>query len=230
LLFNHLGRDADVQHIDAVAVNIALEAARGHRVAVAGSMSTMRPMQVGSDRNNLMHEWPEAEARRLFRAKAEGLKAAGADFIIMELLRDTDYAAWASEAALETGLPVWIGVSAEPDGKGGLQGWGRADCAFDDIARKLAALKPDVMCVMHTAANDTDTAIGILKKHWKGPIGTYPESGYFKAPDWVFVDVIPPNVLLAKSRDWQGQGASLFGGCCGIGPEHIALLAKELRT
>ncbi len=229
LVFNNLGRDDDVQMIDAVAVKIAKEAAEGHNVGVAGSISTMRPMQTGSDRNNLGHVWSEKEARRLFKNKAEGLKKTGVDFIIMELMRDTDYALWASEAALDTGLPVWIGLSAERGETGQLQGWGRADCAYDEVARTLAALKPDVMCVMHTSANDTDEALDVLKKYWSGPLATYPECGYFKAPDWLFVDMISPADLVAKSHDWKKQGTTIYGGCCGIGPDHIHALAQEFK-
>ncbi len=226
LLFSAIGRMDEVPRIDAIAVALAREAAAGTAVAVAGSMSTMRPMQAGSDRNNLAQEWPEQEARALFRRKAQGLKDAGCDFIMMELLRDTDYAVWATEAALETGLPVWIGVSAERDKGGNLQGWGRDDCKLDDIIRKLAALKPDVMCIMHTSPNDTADAIAVLRKHWTGPIGTYPESGYFKAPDWSFENVIAAGPLVDMSRAWQAQGTTIFGGCCGIGPEHIRELKK----
>ncbi len=229
LVFNNLGRDDDVQMIDAVAVKIAKEAAEGHNVGVAGSISTMRPMQTGSDRNNLGHVWSEKEARRLFKNKAEGLKKTGVDFIIMELMRDTDYALWASEAALDTGLPVWIGLSAERGETGQLQGWGRADCAYDEVARTLAALKPDVMCVMHTSANDTDEALDVLKKYWSGPLATYPECGYFKAPDWLFVDMISPADLVTKSHDWKKQGTTIYGGCCGIGPDHIHALAQEFK-
>jgi S-methylmethionine-dependent homocysteine/selenocysteine methylase len=229
LLFTHIGRAAEVPRIDKTAVQYARDAAKDSGVCVAGSMSTMRPMQAGSDRNQLAHEWEEEKARALFTMKADGLKAAGVDLIMMEMMRDTDYAVYASEAALATGLPVWIGLSAEKGEDGKLQGWGRPDCRFDDIARRLAALQPDCMCIMHTSPNDTDEAIKILKQHWHGPIGVYPESGYFKSPDWEFVDVIPPAELVAASKRWQGLGATAFGGCCGIGPEHIAVLAKEMR-
>ena len=229
LLFTHIGRAAEVPRIDKIAVQYAREAAKDSGVVVAGSMSTMRPMQSGSDRNQLAHEWEEEKARALFTMKADGLKAAGVDLIMMEMMRDTDYAVYASEAALATGLPVWIGLSAEKGEDGELQGWGRPDCKFDDIARRLAALQPDCMCIMHTSPNDTDEAITILKRHWHGPIGVYPESGYFKSPDWEFVDVIPPAELAAASKRWQSLGATAFGGCCGIGPEHIAILAKEMR-
>jgi S-methylmethionine-dependent homocysteine/selenocysteine methylase len=60
-------------------------------------------------------------------------------------------------------------------------------------------------------------------------MGVYPECGYFKSPDWQFVDVIAPDDLVTKSRDWQRQGANIFGGCCGIGADHIAALAKEFK-
>jgi homocysteine S-methyltransferase len=230
LLFNAMGRDVDLLAIDRAAVLIAKDAAKGTDVAVAGSISTMRPVVAGSDRNNLSQHWPEAEARVLFRRKADNLAAAGVDLLMLELLRDGDYAVWASEAALATGLPVWIGVSAERNDSGQLVGWGRHDWTFEDIVRKLAALKPAVMSVMHTSPNDTDEALAILRRHWAGPIGTYPESGYFKMPDWQFVDIIPPEELVAKSRQWKTAGVTLFGGCCGIGPDHISSLAKDLAT
>jgi len=108
-------------------------------------------MAAGTDRNNLDFVLSERDARALFQAKANGLEACGCDLIMMELMRDIDYAVWASEAALATGLPVWIGLSAERGRKGTLQGWGRDDCSFDEIARTLAALEPAVMMVMHTS-------------------------------------------------------------------------------
>ena len=225
IVFSYIGRAADVARIDAVAVALARESAAGTAVCVAGSISTMRPVLPGGDRNNLEFELREREARALFRTKAETLKSAGCDLLLMELMRDTDYAVWASEAALASGLPVWIGISTERGQDGRLHGWGRADCPLEDIARTLAALKPAVMMIMHTSPNNTDEALTILRKHWAGPIAVYPECGYFKSPDWEFVDVIPPEELLRKSQGWHAQGASIFGGCCGIGPAHIAALS-----
>ena len=227
LMMSGAGRVDDIAAIDTMAVRLAKEAAQGTDVAVAGSMSTMRPMASGSDRNNLAIGWTEAEARALFRHKARILADAGVDLIMMEMMRDTDYAVYACEAALDTGLPVWIGVSAERSTSGGLQGWGRDDCTFDDIARTLAALKPQVMSIMHTSPNDTSEAMAILKNYWTGPIGVYPESGYFKSPDWVFEDTIMPKDLVTYSLQWQREGASLFGGCCGLGAQHIHALTEE---
>ena len=41
-------------------------------------------------------------------------------------------------------------------------------------------------------------------------------------------DLDPPGYL-RWAADWQQRGASHLGGCCGIGPEHIAVLAQKLR-
>jgi homocysteine S-methyltransferase len=230
LMFNALGRDQDMLTIDQAAVANAKRAAQGTSVAVAGSVSTMRPLVPGSDRNNLAREWPEDEARRLFRRKCEGMAEWGADFIMLEMLRDGDYALWAMEAALATGLPVWAGLSAERGKNDRLQGWGRDDWPFEDIAKKLAATNPDVVCVMHTSPNDTAEALGIVRKYWDGPLGTYPESGYFQMPDWQFVDIIAPDDLADLSRSWQAQGVTIFGGCCGLGPDHIAALVRAFKS
>lgn len=40
-------------------------------------------------------------------------------------------------------------------------------------------------------------------------------------------DLDPPGYL-QWALDWKQRGASHLGGCCGIGPEHIAVLARQL--
>ena len=229
LLFSHLGRIADMVRIDTVAVSLAKECVAGTEVCVAGSISTMRPVVPGGDRNAEV-DIDEGTARALFQRKAEVLRAAGCDLLMMEMMRDTDYAVWASEAAIATGLPVWIGISTEHGKNGQLQGWSRDDCALEDIVRALTALQPAVMMIMHTSVNDTEEALAVLRRHWSGPIAAYPECGYFESPDWRFVDVIPPAELVRESRRWQALGVTAFGGCCGIGPEHIAALSGALPS
>ena len=229
LSFNYFKRDDDLLLVDQAAVREARAAAAGHRVAVAGSVSTMRPVVAGSDRTDLTTDWTEAEARALFKRKVDNLKACGVDLIMMEMMRDADYSVWATEEAIKTGLPVWVGISVERNADGKLVGFGRPDQLFEDFAPALAALGPKVLSIMHTSPNDTDEALAILRKSWSGPMGTYPECGFFIAPDWQFVDVIAPVDLVLKSRDWQKLGVSAFGGCCGIGPDHIHHLSKAMK-
>jgi homocysteine S-methyltransferase len=229
LLFNALGRDDELLAIDHAAVGIAQGAAQGRPVAVAGSISTMRPLAVGTDRTDLHQDWSEATARGLFARKANHLAALGVDFLLMEMMRDVDYSLWATEAALATGLPVWIGIATERRADGELVGFGHRDQLLDEVVRVLAATGPAHISIMHSSSSDTADAIDIVKRHWQGPLGAYPESGYFKMPEWSFVDIISPDDLVDRSNGWLGQGVTALGGCCGLGPEHIAALAQRFK-
>ena len=41
-------------------------------------------------------------------------------------------------------------------------------------------------------------------------------------------DDISPTKYLEYARKWKQQGASIIGGCCGVGPEYIEHLSKKL--
>jgi S-methylmethionine-dependent homocysteine/selenocysteine methylase len=224
LLFNHLGRDADVGRIDAAAVQLAREASDG-AVPVAGSFSVMRPGIPGSDRSEMLRHWTEADARRLFAAKAAGLARAGVDVIAMEMMRDGDYSVWATEAAAATGLPVWVGIAVEQDDSGRLTGFGRPNWLLEDFVEPLLRSAPAMVSVMHTAPHVTTPALEVVRRHWRGSLGAYAESGYFAMPDWQFVDIIPEPDYVALAKHWDETfDLSMIGGCCGIGPSHIAAL------
>ena len=230
LLLEHFGRLDEMERIDAVALGVAREAAAGSGAVIAGSMSTMRPTVPGSDRTQLDHGWSENAARTLFKRKAASLRDGGAEFIIMEMMRDLDYSRWACEAAIASGLPVWIGLSVERSPDGRLVGFGRPDSDLGSVAAGLAALQPDVMAIMHTSVDDTLPALEVLRSHWSGPTAAYPECGRYEAPDWKFIGVAPPDEYAALSREWRRLGAHALGGCCGVGPEHIARLREEHFT
>jgi S-methylmethionine-dependent homocysteine/selenocysteine methylase len=227
LLFDALGRASEIADLDARAVELAKqvrdEAASGP-LAVVGSFSIMRLVEHGSDRTSTAKTWSRDETRDLMRAKAEGLAAAGADLIIMEMMRDTDYSVWATEAALETGLPVWVGISLETKATGKLSGYSRPDQPAQEIIGALAALKPQAMAIMHTSVADTDLALPLAASLYEGPLGAYPESGHFKMPDWQFADLTPAEFVTACTR-WRSAGVAMLGGCCGIGPSHISALS-----
>jgi S-methylmethionine-dependent homocysteine/selenocysteine methylase len=229
LSFNCYGRDEDLIALDTLAVSAALAAAKGRDVAVAGSVSTMRPVIKGTDRTDLSVNWTKPEAQVLFRRKIENLVACGVDLIMMEMMRDADYSLWACEVAMTFGLPVWIGISVERRDDGALSGFGRSDQLLKDFAPALAKLEPEVMCIMHSSPEVTGTAVDILKQSWNGPIAAYPECGYFKSPNWVFTDITPADLVVAANA-WQQQGVHIFGGCCGIGPAHISALRKEFAA
>ncbi|MGH9133692.1 MAG: homocysteine S-methyltransferase family protein [Ilumatobacteraceae bacterium] len=214
LLFDRLGRGDDVERIDRIAVGLAQQAGAG-RVAIGGSISVMRPV-VGA--------WPERRARDLYRRKADSMAATGVDVLVMEMMRDTDYSRWATEAAVATGLPVWVGISVERSETAGLVGASRPDCPLEGVIDALAELDPDLIAIMHSSVTDTGPALEVVRARSAARLGTYPEYGTFEMPDWRFVDVGVDD-LVANTRGWIDQGARVVGGCCGISPEHIAGLA-----
>jgi S-methylmethionine-dependent homocysteine/selenocysteine methylase len=229
LLFNDLARDADVEVIDAAAVRLAREASGGS-VPVAGSFSVMRPGIPGSDRSRMLRQWPESEARRLFAAKAEGFVKAGADLIAMEMMRDGDYSVWATEAAVATGLPVWVGIAVEENDEGRLTGFGRPNWLLEDFVESLLRFAPAMVSVMHTAPHVIAPALEVVRRHWHGPLGAYAESGYFAMPDWQFVDIIPEDEYVDLATQWAATfDLAMIGGCCGIGPSHIAALSAAFK-
>ena len=229
LLFNHIGRDADVALIDAAAVRLAREASDGS-VPVAGSFSVMRPGIPGTDRSEMLRQWTESEARRLFDAKAAGMVKAGADIIAMEMMRDGDYSVWAVEAAAATGLPVWVGIAVEEDAEGALIGFGRPNWRLDDFVESLLRSAPAMVSVMHSAPNVTGPALDVVRHHWRGSLGAYAESGYFAMPDWQFTDIIPEAEYVDLATEWaESFDLAMIGGCCGIGPSHIAALHAAFK-
>lgn len=40
---------------------------------------------------------------------------------------------------------------------------------------------------------------------------------------------LDPDAYLAWAKKWTEQGATIIGGCCGIGVEYIETLAKNLK-
>jgi S-methylmethionine-dependent homocysteine/selenocysteine methylase len=217
-----------VREVNQQAVRLAREArdqAAGDReVWIAGSISPMAP---GADRDRR----PDVgTAGASFREQAEILAGAGVDLIILEMMRDVDYAAAAVDAAVATGLPVWVGFSCAPSATHGIvMVPGIADdLPFADVIGPVMAHGGSLVAVMHTQVEDAGPALEIARRHWRGPLGAYPHSGGFVMPHWQFDEVISPEAYLAEAERWVAGGVQVVGGCCGIGPEHIRLLAERL--
>jgi methionine synthase I (cobalamin-dependent) len=148
----------------------------------------------------------------------------------MEMMRDGDYSVWATEAAAATGLPVWVGIAAEQDDAGRLTGFGRPNWLLDEFVEPLLRYAPAMVSVMHTAPHVTTPALELVRRLWRGSLGAYAESGYFAMPDWQFVDIIPEAEYVAFATRWDAMfDLSMIGGCCGMGPSHIAALCAAFK-
>jgi len=229
------GKAEHVREINTQAVLLArqaIEEAATEPVAIAGSLCEWSYNQNDG-------EWssPEAAGRAL-REQASLLAEAGADLITVEMAQDTVLSPVAIDAAAETGLPVWLGLSCRRRTTGArLTSFDHPDIDFEPYAAAMtthAATHENVTLinVMHTPVPDVTDAMDIIRKSgWNGPIGVYPESGFFKMPNWQFVDVITPEDLVAAARVWvDTHGVRLLGGCCGLGPSHIAALRMAFNS
>jgi len=132
------------------------------------------------------------------------------------------------QAALETGLPIWLGVSCRKTNDGRTVSFDHPDVDFAALLDALIPMNPTAVNVMHSEIEAIPEAIDIVRQRWSVPIGVYPESGYFTKPQWNFVDIIPPSDPVREALGWVAAGASLVGGCRGTGPEHISALHASL--
>jgi len=215
-----------VRDINLKAVKLAQQArdnAAQFPVAIAGSICEWAPTD-----DPKWHQ-PEAVGRST-REQAEILVEAGVDLIALEMCEQIDFSVAAIEAILEFDIPVWIGLSARRhQGCPTLAVFDDAALDFESLVKALSEYPAMMMNIMHTPVPDVEEALTMLKRYWNGPIGVYPESGYFTMPNWQFVDVIRPDELAEVAERWVDSGVRMVGGCCGLGPEHIAVLRQALK-
>ena len=214
----------EVRDLNTRAVNLAKEAresaAEDRQVYVAGSVSiSFRP-----------DEEPSAGyIKSSYREQAHLLAEAGADLLVMEMMTDVEQAADAIEAAVSTGLPIWVGFSCRMNEDGSqvvlLRSKGET---FAQALETLLPLGGSLVSVMHSRIEDTASGLRVVQDGWNGPIGAYPESGKFVMPNWQFDQIVSPEELLGRAKQWVQMGVQLIGGCCGIGPEHIRVLKEGL--
>jgi homocysteine S-methyltransferase len=219
------GYGEQVGAVNRRAVELAMQARDSvaeHAVAVAGSISTEPP---GFDRAAFLSPEKELEA---YREAAGHLADAGADLIALEMMGDTSHASRAMQAALETALPVWLGVSCRKTKDGRIVSFDYPDLALTTVLDALIPLGPAVINIMHSDIGAIPQAIEHVRQRWPGPIGVYPESGYFTKPNWNFVDVIAPADLVTEALGWVAAGVRLLGGCCGTSPDHIKALRAAM--
>ena len=219
------GLGEHVETINTNAVKLAQQArdnAAECPVAIVGSICEWTFMK-GSDWNT-----PEAVGLSV-REQAKLLSAAGVDALALEMCGRVEFSVVAVEAALETGLPLWIGMSAKRHKDvEGLSTFDYAGRSFDELVRVLSKYSAVMLNIMHTPVPDVHEALSIVRRHWDGPVGVYPEAGFFIMPNWQFVDVIEPQDLAEAAKRWVGDGVRMVGGCCGLGPEHIAAMRAVL--
>ena len=100
---------------------------------------------------------------------------------------------------------------------------------FGEAVREIMSVGGSAVLMMHSVRDVTEDAVKVMRMTYPGPVGAYPNAGYWTRPNRTFVDQASPDVYLADARRWVGAGAAIVSGCCGVGVEHIRALGEGLH-
>ncbi len=229
LMLGPAGLGDTVQDTNRAAIRTAIKAceASGRTdVAVAGSMSHMMPVVGGSSAADESKMPSNDEVEEALTELATIHKEEGADLIVLEMVYRPVHVEPLFNAAFSAGLPVWAGFACRRADDGAVLSFEQnRDIPFTEITAILDQFDVPAAGIMHTPSNLVADAIDVLRTTYKGPMTAYPDSGYFKMPDWQFDNIIPPAELVEFAKGWTEQGVQVLGGCCGLSPEHIEALA-----
>ncbi len=228
----NLGHEAKALNFKSVQIaRQARDNAADDEVWIAGSMSSMPPLK--SSQEVVLGRHAQASYQEL----SEVLAQAGVDLIIAEMMRDIDNAAMVIEAAVSTGLPVWIGYSTMMSEDGvdvkSLR-WKETDSMstvhdFATLVKALSPLGAQAAGIMHTQIGNTGPALEVLGQHWPGPKLAYAETGRLIPPQWCFEETCSAPEYATNVARWiNDHGVQIVGGCCGTGPEHIRAIKEYL--
>jgi len=198
------------------AVRIARGAVGGGRVA--GSIAPLEDCY----RPDLSP--PRGPAAEAHGRMARGLRDAGVDLLLCETFPHAGEALIAVDAALATGLPVWLSLTVGPGG----------DLLSDDVVEATLrdAVGRGVEAVLVNCARPDRIADLLPRLAGLGvPFGGYGNVGEpDDATGWRSDGASAPRPYAEAAARWAAAGATILGGCCGTTPAHIAALAAAARA
>ena len=164
-----------------------------------------------------------AEAAEYHRGQVEAFAAAGADAVGAYTLTGTEEGIGIARVGREVGIPVLIGFTVETDGR-----LPDGTALREAVVRVDDAESPDGFIV--NCAHPTHIAPGFDDGEWLSRIvkvspnaSTLTHAELDEATELDAGDL----VVLSTSYDelrTQLPNLAVIGGCCGTGPEHIAVL------
>jgi len=230
----HLGQELyerDGARLTRLAASIAREVADRHGgVRVAGCL----PPVLGSYRPDL---FVRDEARPLL----DVLVREQAPFVDLWLAETQSSIAEAElirevlDAHGETS-PLWLSFTLD-DELGPAEPRLRSGESLLDAAKAAERLRADVLLFNCSQPEVMEPAVRLAAGATDLPVGVYAnafvtdteESGANAGMHDIRRDVTP-EAYLELARGWVGAGATLVGGCCGIGPEHVSALSAHLSA
>jgi S-methylmethionine-dependent homocysteine/selenocysteine methylase len=153
------------------------------------------------------------------------------DLILLETLTVVRPSLYATvQALLDTGLPVWLSFRRCRHGLCSVYGqhWGGPEGdAFGRAAARFEEMGVGALMVNCIPPDHVDGMVSYLRDFTDLPLGAYPNLGYYTDAGWRFEPGVGSAEYAAMALRWREQGAQIIGGCCGVGPAHVAA-AREL--
>ncbi len=141
----------------------------------------------------------------------------------MSLIRE-GFTIGAIEAALASGIPVWLSFRRCRHGVCGVYGqhWGGPEGdLFGRAARRFEELGVSALLINCLPPEHLDGMLPWLRDFTDLPLGVYPNLGYFSDAGWRFDEETGPERYAELALAWREQGAQIVGGCCGISGAQI---------
>lgn len=224
-------RVVDINRLGVRAARLARDAFPGRGVIVGGSISSYPASSFLPDR---IPGFSLPSSQQLFDAYAEQVDAQlseGVDLLVLEMMNSPAYGEIALDATREANVPLWLGVSPverDTGGIGAVPDGPEGGVTLDELLTALVGPELSVVGLMHCKCSIVEPALDVLRAHWDGPVMVYPEVGTWRPPSWQPGE-LTPDEFLGLCQRWVDRDVQLVGGCCGVGPDHIAAL-RGLRT
>ena len=176
---------------------------------------------------------PPYETALPLYAEVANIIAPHVDLILCETVASIDHAKAVLEAATATGKPVWLSLTVD-DVDGTRLRSGELLTDVLPIAQKAAAI------LINCALPEAITASMEILAKGNLPFGAY-ANGFTKITEAFLQDKptvdaltarqdLDPDAYAAFAMKWIGQGATIVGGCCEVGPAHIAKMAETITA
>ncbi len=157
------------------------------------------------------------------------------DLFIVETVASLAHADGALTGCADSTRPVWLAVTVDDDDGTML----RSGELVENLAEIVAHHAPEAVLVNCSRPEAVEAALEIIRGFGR-PFGAY-ANGFTRISEGFKQD--NPTVDALKQRTdlgpvayaefamgWVGQGATIIGGCCEVGPDHIAELTARLHA
>ena len=177
---------------------------------------------------------PLDEAAEAYRINMERL-APSADFFLIETVSSLHAARGALMGCATSEKPVWLAITVDDDDGTKL----RSGESVSDLAQLVSEFAPAALLVNCSRPEAIAAALDLIAPMGL-PFGAYANGftriseGFLKAAPTVDAleqrKDLGPKEYAAFVMHWITQGATIVGGCCEVGPEHITELATQLKA